>query len=376
MKIALVTPGFSATDDDWCIPALQDLARQLAKRHDVHVFATTYPDLSADYEVKGISVSSFGDGRAGRLALTVRMWNTMTAIEACHRDRAFDLLHGFWADHGGVVTTLAARRMSVPNIVTVMAGELTYEPLIRYGKRKRPIAGRLGRYSARSADALIVNSANHASRINMEQPALQPTVVAFGVDTERFGPNGPEQPLDGDIPIVCAASLVPVKCHTILLEAFALVAAQVHGLHLHLIGKGRLESELRKKVDDLGLSQFVTIHGHVEHDLLPAFYRAARFCVLASSFESHGMVVLEAAACGRVTIGSDVGSMREFCPAKHLSPPGNAQALAATIEELARDSDLNSQLADDAIAKVNDAYTLDRSVNAFDDLYHEVVSRS
>jgi len=369
----MVTPGYSAGDDDWCIPALQDLAFGLGQRHDVHVFSTTYPHRCDDYQVKGIRVSSLGDGRSGRLALIRRMWRTATAISAAHRHDPFDVLHGFWADAGGIVATWAAQRLSIPSVVTVMAGELSYEPLVGYGKGRRPIAGRIARYGARHADRLLVFSGYHADRIRQEQPVLQPSVVPFGTDIERFGPEGPRQRLDGKIPIVCVASLVPVKCHAFLLEAFSLANSRVPGLHLHLVGEGELAPGLRRQAEQLGISRAVTFHGHVEHDFLPAFYRAASFCVLPSCFESHGMVILEAAACGRVTIGSAVGSMAEFCPAEYLSEAGNIPVLAANMQLVATESNLRSRLAKLAADKIDDGYSMARSVLAFESLYRQVV---
>lgn len=376
MKIAIVTPGFSASDEDWCIPALQDLACRLGERHEVHVFATTYPHRLSEYMVKGIRVSSFGDGRYGRLALMRQMWKTLAGIEAAHHDKPFDVLHGFWADQGGIVTTWAARRLSVPNIVTSMAGELTFEPLIGYGKRKRPIVGRMGRFGARSADTLIALSHFHAHRIKMEQATLEPRVIPFGIDANRFSPRGSAQLLDGQIPVLSVGSLVPVKGHAIVLQAFAIASKQVAGLHLHLVGEGQIEPALRSHVEDLGISRSVSFHGHVEHHMLPRIYRGASFSVLGSYFESLGMVIPEAAACGLVTIGSAVGAAPDFCPEEFLSQPGDSAALAANMTKLATDSGIRKRLARNAVEKVNKGYVLEQSIRAHEDLYRCTKSRS
>lgn len=376
MRIALVTPGYSASDEDWCIPALQDLACRLGERHQVHVFATTYPHRRDHYEVKGISVSSLGDGKTGRLAFMRRMRRTMVAIESAHQDAPFDVLHGFFADQGGVVTILAARRLSIPCIVTAMAGELTYDESIRYGNRRRLIAGRLARFGARHSGVLLVNSPYHAGRLQNEQPTLEPQVIPLGTDTERFGRAGRTQELVGDIPILSVASLTPVKGHTVILDAFASTAVQGAGLHLHIVGSGISEQALRRRAEELGISGSVTFHGHIEHHQLPPYYRGARFCVLSSYFESHAMVLLEAAACGRVTIGSRVGSMPDFCAAEFLNNPGDAAALAATMRRLAMDRDLCSRLGRDAEETVVNGYTLAQSADALESLYRHVRSAS
>ncbi len=375
MRTAIVTPGFSRDDQDWCIPALQDLACRLAERHNVHVFTTSYPHRCSDYRVKGVPVSSFGDDRTGRLALMRRMWKTAAAIESSHHENSFDVLHGFWADQGGVVTSAIARRLSILNVVTAMAGELTHEPRIAYGKRKRPIAGRLARFGAGRADALIVNSRYHVDRISTEQLGLEPQVLPLGYDAERFSADGPAEALHGDIPVLCVGSLVPVKGHAVLLQAFAAALAQVPGLHLNVIGKGELEPDLCREAGRLGIGGSVTFHGHVEHDRLPAYYRDASFCVLSSYFESHGMVILEAAGCGRVTIGTNVGSMREFCREEFLVQPGDATALAKRIATVAMDAELRQSMSEAAFNKATTVFTVDQSVYALEDLYAQTIAK-
>lgn len=372
MRIALVTPGFSAHDSDWCIPALQDLARSLAERHDVHVFATTYPHRNDNYTVKGVPVSSLGDGRQGRLAHTRRMAKTVAAIESAHCNTPFDVLHGFWSDDGGAVTAWAARRLALPNVVTVMAGELTFEPASAYGKRHRPVTGRIARYGARQADTLVVNSEFHAREVKAVLPKLAPAIIPLGVDTVRHRREGAAQSLDGDVAVLCVASLVPVKGHDDLLRAIAL--ARCSRLHLHLIGEGILEGRLRDQAEELGISERVSFHGHVEHDVLPEYYRGASFCVLGSYFESHGMVILEAAACGKITIGTGVGSMPEFCPPEMQSAPGDADALAANIVTVANDVALRARLEDLAEQKVRDKYRLEQSVHVYEHVYQDCQS--
>ncbi|HEX3723184.1 MAG TPA: hypothetical protein VHV31_10355, partial [Nitrolancea sp.] len=92
MRIGLVLPGFSASEDDWCIPALLDLVRTLSQIPGVHVvvFALRYPDRRASYEVYGSTVRPLGGidaHRSRRLGLWTRAIN---AIAREHRRAPFD----------------------------------------------------------------------------------------------------------------------------------------------------------------------------------------------------------------------------------------------------------------------------------------------
>jgi glycosyltransferase involved in cell wall biosynthesis len=257
-----------------------------------------------------------------------------------------------------------------------MAGELTHDPLSGYGKRRRPIAGRLGRIGARNADVLIALSGIHANQIEKEVPTLATRKLPFGIDTERFSPYGPVKTLQGPVAILCVASMVPAKGHAVVLTAFAQAAARQEGLHLHIVGKGDCEAVLRQQSKELGISGSVTFHGHIEHHRLPEYYRGASFCVLGSYFESQGMVILEAAASGCATIGSACGSMPEFCPSELLNRPGDSMALANNLQKLATDSELRRRLATKAQEKVKSAYTIEQTACAYEELYRTCRSGS
>ena len=64
MKIALIVPGFSADEQDWCIPALRNLAATLARTDEVVVFALRYPYRAAHYHAFGARVIALGGARS------------------------------------------------------------------------------------------------------------------------------------------------------------------------------------------------------------------------------------------------------------------------------------------------------------------------
>ena len=334
MRIAFITPGFSAADDDWCIPLLQDLAVQLRREHDLHVYTTCYPHSTTRYSVKGVPVQSFGTGAPGRLAWVLRQYRTTRAILRDHDREPYDVVHGFWADGGGVIAAQLKQRRQTRSVVSVMAGELGYEPESGYGKSRRPIGGRLARYGASRADELLGLSDFHVRDIVHHNPSLSPRKSICGVDDTRFCPAGPALELDGEIPVLCVASLVDVKGLEQLVLAVAGASARVPGLHLHVVGQGKNADSLKVVARDTNAP--VTFHGAVDHGVLGRYYRGARFCVLNSHFESHGMVVAEAAACDRLTIGTEVGCMADYCPGEFLCSPGDSRALTDIIVSAAR----------------------------------------
>lgn len=83
----------------------------------------------------------------------------------------------------------------------------------------------------------------------------------------------------------------------------------------------------------------IVMLGYIQGESKEAAFRKAD-CVLVPSlwYENAPVVIVEAAAYGLGVIGSDIGAIPEFV--KHgqtglLFEPGNAEALAAAMQELA-----------------------------------------
>ena len=89
MKIGLILPGFSAREDDWCIPALLHLVRQLATRAEIHVFALRYPYRKGHYKVYGATVHALGGGPASGLWRPYLLTRGVAAVVGEHRRRPF-----------------------------------------------------------------------------------------------------------------------------------------------------------------------------------------------------------------------------------------------------------------------------------------------
>jgi glycosyltransferase involved in cell wall biosynthesis len=335
LRLGLVTPGFSASESDWCIPALLDLVRGLAREHDVRVLSLRYPFSRRPYRVHGAAVQPLGAGPArgpGRFLMWAR---ALRHLRAEHARRPFDALHALWAHEPAALALWAGRRLGVPVLVSVLGGELELLADIDYGGSRGRLNQRLVAYSLRHARWLTAGSRFLEPRVRAR--AASPARVALwplGVDGQRFqrGPVPSDAPtLDGRPALLHVASLVPVKDQALLLEAFSGLRAQAPEARLHVVGDGPLRGTLQARVARLELTGQVRFHGSLPHDALPPIYRQAHVLVQSSRFESQGLVTLEAAASGCPALGTAVGVLPELFPA-WTAPPGEAAALTALLE--------------------------------------------
>ena len=330
MKAALLVPGFSRHERDWCIPALLDFVRSIAPEVELHVFPVRWPETRTRYQVFDATVHGTGGGkRLGWRALG--LWRrTMGAIVTEHRRRPFDLVHAFWADEPGWLAAWAGRRLRRPSIISLAGGELVAFPDIDYGLGRLPARHRLVRWALEAADRVTVGS---AYLLKLAQTQLPETVVRriavtpLGVDTTRFQPDGPRMPAPARPVILSVGALHAVKDQRLLLRAVRQVTADVW-----IVGDGEDRAALETLASRSGLADRVRFLGAVPHDLLPTVYRAATLFVHTSRHESQGMAVLEAAACGIPVVGTPVGVLPEIgriaC---------DEEQLAAAITELLRD---------------------------------------
>jgi glycosyltransferase involved in cell wall biosynthesis len=333
MRVGLVTPGFSASARDWCIPAQLDLVRALAATDDVRVFALRYPHERRTYDVCGAEVHAFGGGQRRGLQRPLLWGRALRSLLLAHRRRPFDVLHALWAHEPGLLATAAGRLTGTPLVVSLLGGELADISEIDYGGRRGPVNRRLVRLALRNAARATVGSrflADLAERSGHGGARLR--LWPLGVDVQRFSP-GPPSPgapaLDGRPAVLCAGSLVPVKDHAMLLRAFVRVRSRLPEARLHLVGDGPERGGLEALARDLGIGDAVRFHGALAHELLPDVYRQADLFAVSSRFESQGMAVLEAAACGCLIAGTAVGVVPELTT--DGVAPGDADALGEAI---------------------------------------------
>ena len=329
MKIGMVLPGFSANEKDWCIPALLDLVRTLARENSIHVFALEYPYRRDDYAVFGAAVHSL-DGRNRGKAYAPRLWTTaFAAIRAEHRRGRFDLLHAFWANEPGLLALLAARALRIPVVASVAGGELAALRDIDYGGQRHGVERIMIRTVIQNADCVTVGS-RYLQRLALPYRSkieIQP----LGVDTTMFSPV--QRKHTKPVRLLNVGSLVPVKAHAALLDTVAKLGSS--GICLEIVGAGTLQDELSRQSAALGISTQVKFSDSIPHQLMAENYRAADLFVQPARHESQGMALLEAAACGTAIAGTPVGVLPELAEkgAVVAARGFHADDLAAAIVE-------------------------------------------
>ena len=375
MKIGLIVPGFSSHEEEWAIPALQNIVRELAGSHRVTVFTLRYPHQRSRYRISGAEVVPLGGAAATGFKRFPLLIRGLSAILSEHRREAFDVLHGFWVDEPGFLAAIAGRLSGVPSVASVMGGELVNFPAQDYGGQRSNANRLLCRQALRLADRITCGSRLMLPLIEMQVRALVPRLLPLGVDVSAFLPddNFSRKGRNKDrFQLLNVASLNPIKGHAVLIEALAIAALKNPRIRLKLVGTGPLQHELALLVQKCGLSDRVDFVGAVPHGQMRSEYLTGELFVQASFYESQGMAVLEAAACGLPAVGTAVGILPELVGASTAVPAGDPAALANSILEIAGDPAQRERLARTGVEAVAREFTLCRYLERLLEIYGEL----
>ncbi|WP_328771461.1 glycosyltransferase [Streptomyces sp. NBC_00286] len=189
-------------------------------------------------------------------------------------------------------------------------------------------------------------------------------------DPVRVAPP-PLPALDPSAPlVVCVGRLCRQKGQDVLLHAWPSVLRHVPGARLALVGNGPDEERLRDCAPE-----GVLFAGAVTDAL--SWYQAADLVVLPSRWEGMALAPLEAMACGRPVVVTDVAGARESLPPGHrahcLVPPGQPEPLADVLTRLLLDPPLRESLGRQARRHVLAAHDVRHSAEAVAALYRELL---
>ncbi|HEX9037179.1 MAG TPA: glycosyltransferase [Ktedonobacterales bacterium] len=221
-------------------------------------------------------------------------------------------------------------------------------------------------------------------------PAHNITVIPNGVDTVAFSPSSAARAearerlgLGSDESVIgILASLEPRKGQHVMLDALAtpaLRAAQdLRPVRLALIGDGPSRAALRARAERLGLADRVVYAGPVAHDQAPALLNAMDIVALPSLAEGMPLALLEAMACGKAIVASDVGAISDVLVDGVnglLVPPAAPQALARALDTLIGDPNYASALGARARLDTAPRYDVSRSTSRYDAVFRQVAAQ-
>jgi glycosyltransferase involved in cell wall biosynthesis len=165
----------------------------------------------------------------------------------------------------------------------------------------------LGRLSARWPAYQISNSFAAARAAGASRSPFAPkqcAVVVNGVDLERFSespvPVGPPR-------IVGLGYLLPVKRWDRLVDAAHRLKERGIDCCVDIVGDGPLRATLQNQAHALGVADRIRFLGHI--DDVPSVLAGAAIVALTSDSEGAPNVVMEAMACGRAVVATDVGDI-------------------------------------------------------------------
>jgi alpha-1,3-rhamnosyl/mannosyltransferase len=151
-------------------------------------------------------------------------------------------------------------------------------------------------------------------------PAKQISVVTPAIDHDIFYPRSKSSiekvkkkyRINGDY-ILSVCTIEPRKNLAGTLNAYKNLPAEIKKKYSLVLagGKGWLDDELNKMIEDLASNHNVIRTGYVPDEELPILYSGASVFVFPSFYEGFGMPPLEAMACGVPVITSNNSSLPE-----------------------------------------------------------------
>ncbi len=273
----------------------------------------------------------------------------------------------------------------VPSICVVH--DLQYQVYPEFFRsEERAVRDRDFRRAVETADRIVTVS-EYVRGTVLESSDLDPSrVVAIHnglaqrlpeIDDDRVDEILAEHDLERGRFLLYPANFWPHKNHRMLLVAFGRLRHRHPDSDLRLVLTGAERPDPGPLVDaarDMGLGDAVVIPGFVSTEELAALMRSCLALIFPSLYEGFGIPLVEAMACGRPVLASNVASIPEVAgDAALLFDPRKPEEITAAIESLLDEPDLATALGEKGPAHANRIANVERMARAYLKVIDEVL---
>lgn len=235
----------------------------------------------------------------------------------------------------------------------------------------------------RRADKIIVATKGHIDGSKYLKPYRNKCeIIPYGLNIEDYEDIEDFRPILSDLlvskqnkKVLFTGRLVYYKGVEVLINAFE----KIIGCELFVVGKGNLESELKARVEELGLADKVHFMGNLSFEELKYAFADCDIFVLPSvaNSEAFGIVQMEAMVYGKPVINT---SLPTGVPHVSLDgqtgitvPPNDVLALAGAIQKLADDDDIREKFGQNAYKRTREKFGMQKMLDDIYGLYEELL---
>lgn len=200
-------------------------------------------------------------------------------------------------------------------------------------------------------------------------------VIPNGIDLETFKKGKVNQNAPAFL-IGMQSRLINIKDHLTLLDAFALLISKEMPVKPHLLiaGEGGYKETIIEHAASLNLSGNVTFTGMLEEKDLVSFLQKLDIYIHASLGETMSTAIMQAMACGKPVIASDVPGINNMIIHNQtglLVPAKNAEALCNAIQQLINNRQLSALLAENACTFATENYSNRKMLQGYNEIYFD-----
>lgn len=237
------------------------------------------------------------------------------------------------------------------------------------------------------ADQIIAQSHHTANQIKKILPEKEVKIIYPGIDLQKYSPAQKDKKLmreigvkEGDFVAVFAGEFTRLGKINHLIKTYSLLPT-----NYKLILACRIKSKedqkekqrLQEKVKKRGLEKKILFPDFCQD--MPGLYNVSDVNLfpvqkMTGKFDIP-YVIIEAMACGKPVIISDLPVLQEFIRHNQtglITPGTNPKKLAEQIKELANNQELTQKISKNAREYVEDNFDINKTARKYEEIYHQL----
>jgi len=241
----------------------------------------------------------------------------------------------------------------------------------------------LGKFIVKRADSIRVVSSKIKNYLEkcLLIPSNKIFIIPVFVNINKFIEYNPlyiikQKYSDYENIILFVGRLAEQKNIPNLLKAIPNVITKFPKTLFLIVGEGKEIKKLENMIDTFNIKKNVKFEGLVDNNNLLEYYYSCDLLVLPSYYEGWGLVAIEALACGKPVVMTDVGCANEIVineKTGYVVPINDSKALAQKIIYLLENPELRKEMGKNGKELIKETQDIHKNAYKYRELYEKTI---